>query len=376
MKCESRLADEYTSIVAPCDLSKLTIVIPTYNRPDFLLRQIIYLSKWRVSVEIVDGSDNPLESNIQELIKKFPHINYRHYKLSYPDRVFHACKRIQTPYAMCLADDDFYLQSGLASALNALEIDGCAVACMGQAVGFDRLLDKGYYFEYGSNLIDYSITNEAPLERILQGVRNYRSATSYAVFRKSTFLNIWGRRDGVSCLEAVEYEHAIRTYLCGSLITTRSIYWLRSFEAQPVGSWIDGNRAINFQRWWCDPHFSSEFDIFKERLIGLFVNIPHISLADASNLFDLIVKLIDSGSHSSFVGKNRFSFMFENLIGIIKMSPYLNRLKCKLIWGKIKPYIRYLGRKKIKLIGISSSTNELIYVLKFVDSFNFESYKK
>ena len=39
------------------DLSDLTIIIPTYNRQNFLVRQIIYLSNYNVNLLIADGSE-------------------------------------------------------------------------------------------------------------------------------------------------------------------------------------------------------------------------------------------------------------------------------------------------------------------------------
>ena len=43
---------------SPTDLSELTIVIPTFNRPSYLIRQIIYLSNCSANLIIADGSEN------------------------------------------------------------------------------------------------------------------------------------------------------------------------------------------------------------------------------------------------------------------------------------------------------------------------------
>ena len=366
------LEDEFISSMGVCDLTDLTIVLPTYERPTFLLRQIIYLSKWKVSVEIVDGSFNPLGPQIIKLIEELPHINYQHIRASYTERIFLACARIKTPYAMCLADDDFYSQSGLESALKKLESDSDLVSVMGQSIGFDQLKNEFYYFQYGSSLQNYSIIGATPLSRIGEGIKDYRSATSYAVFQSSVFLKVWDNRENMSCLEAVEYEHAIRTYLYGSLKTTQSLYWLRSFETQPVASAIDGDRALNFEKWYKDARFTSELQTFKLRITALFINEGSMNMVEANALFESLIQLIIGKSHSSLNDQNSASFAFENIKNTLIKIPLMQNIKHTFIWERIQPFVKYFRRIKIKGIDIGSAetVNELGKILKFCKSFN------
>ena len=43
------------------NLSKITIVIPSYERQKYLIKKIKYWSNFEVDVHIVDGSDKPLD---------------------------------------------------------------------------------------------------------------------------------------------------------------------------------------------------------------------------------------------------------------------------------------------------------------------------
>jgi glycosyltransferase domain-containing protein len=365
--------DEFISSMAVCDLTSLTIVIPTCERPDFLLRQIIYLSKWKVSVEIVDGSVNPLESWVLKLIKETPHINYQHIRASYTERIFLACARIKTPFAMCLADDDFYLQSGLESAIKALESDSDAVACMGQSLGFDLLLNGLYCFKYGSNLLNYSITGVTPFDRISEGLKDYRAATAYALFRTPVFLKVWDRRENMFCMGAVEYEHAIRTYLYGHLITTQSSFWLRSFETHSVSTPIDGGDSVlNFEKWYSDARFVKELQAFKLRMTGLFVSEGALDMMDANALFESIIELIIGKSHSSLVDENFVRSAIQATINSLKNIPLTRNIKHTYIWKRILPFISYLGRNRIKGTGVGATENvdEMEKILRFCKSFN------
>ena len=77
-------SDYISSFEPKIHLTDLTIVIPTYERPAYLLRQIAYLSKWDTPVEIVDGSTKPLDDDIIKIINRLPHINYQHSKIGRP----------------------------------------------------------------------------------------------------------------------------------------------------------------------------------------------------------------------------------------------------------------------------------------------------
>ena len=367
------ISDSSVVPASEVDLTNLTIVIPTYERPAYLFRQITYLSKWKTRVEIVDGSAQPLDGELTKLIERFPHINYRHCHASYTERVFLACERIKTPYAMCLADDDFYLQSGLVSAIKELESDSNAAACMGQCLGFDRFNQGHYYFLYGSNLRNYSVNAVSAAKRIAEGMEGYRSATSYAVFRTSAFLKVWAKRENMSCLEAVEYEHAIRTYLCGGLITTPAIYWLRSFETQPVASAIDGNRAIDFAKWCNDVIFNRECESFKLRILGLFLAEGSLNKIEAEVLYDFIIQLILAKSHASFSDKSITITVVEKLLKIVYAisSNNLNGLKRTHTWQAIRAAVFYFSRKKIhgRGVGNSAERSELHKILEFASLF-------
>jgi len=44
-------------------LSKLTVVIPTISRPEFVKRQIIFWSQFDAQVRILDGAKTPIDTS-------------------------------------------------------------------------------------------------------------------------------------------------------------------------------------------------------------------------------------------------------------------------------------------------------------------------
>ena len=68
------------------NLSKVTIIIPSYKRQEYALNALKYWSKYAVDLHLVDGSENPI-INIDREIKN-PQTKYHHIKiLSEVDRI-------------------------------------------------------------------------------------------------------------------------------------------------------------------------------------------------------------------------------------------------------------------------------------------------
>ena len=331
------------------ELDDLTIIIPTYERQNYLLRQILYLVKWNVEVIIVDGSSRQINKRTQQIINQNNKIKYYYLKKSYTERVHQASKEIKTDFVMCLAEDDFYLKSGIEKSLKKLRETNDAVACMGRSIGIDCFKNKYYVFKYGENLTDYNIDQEKPKSRLEFGFNQYRSATPYAVYRTGAFQKVWKLRENVSCLEVVEYENTINTLLLGKVVTSNSLYWIRSFETLPIASKLDGVRKTDFNVWYNAKRFETEKEKFKIRILNSFETYINDYKIDNEIFYIEIMNKIISRSHSSLVEKNSKILLYEKFVSNLKSIIPLNLLTESLIWEKyIKPLITIWHREKIK----------------------------
>lgn len=313
-------------------LSQLTIVIPSFCRQDYLLRQIAYWSFSKVTIIIADGSPVPIDSQLLDLISDIRNIKYLNLNDSYVNRLKEACKYIKTPYAMCLADDDFFLMEGLCQTIDYLNKNGEIVACIGQAIGvdYDDKKMSTYYFPYGGSLENYQVQQKYSVTRVHYGIDNYRTATSYAVFRASTFKDIWRSIQMTSCLEATEYEHAITTYAIGKLSTIANIYWLRSFECEPIDSLIDGTRKLDFLTWWNSEEYKLECVNFVRRLAIKLSENSFLNEQDSSNEINKIINYILSKRHTGLVNKNLFMMILSGVIKGVNNSSYLHKCFTKV----------------------------------------------
>lgn len=247
-------------------LSKLTVVIPSFDRHEYLMRAIVFWASSPVSVIIVDGSSQPLHKNIQSIIKPLHNILYIHSHGSIAVRLSVAAKHLATDYVMTMGDDEFHLTTGLQAALMALERQPEVVGCIGQSIVFSSdggsvNYGKGYPHE------DYHIIHENVVDRVHDAMMEYNAATCYAVLRQSTWIRSYGALQEWSSPYAGEIQQALITYVCGKLISVNSLYWLRSIDVPPVHN-SKFNRKLSFSDWWFDGRFVDE----REKFVGLISN--------------------------------------------------------------------------------------------------------
>ncbi|MDP7068506.1 MAG: hypothetical protein QF637_12890, partial [Acidimicrobiales bacterium] len=148
------------------DLSMLTVVVPSLNRQDYVLRQVRYWSSSSAHLIIVDGSSSPLSDRIRSAIEAHPRITYRHVASSLPDRLALAGGLLETPYAVMLGDDEFHLQTGLSASVAVLDENPDLVGCTGQVLRSTRVgryrriaFERAYPTMHG-----YSIRHPAPVD--------------------------------------------------------------------------------------------------------------------------------------------------------------------------------------------------------------------
>lgn len=358
------------------DLSELTIIVPTYKRSDYAIRTMAYWSRQSAFVSIMDGSPEALPNGLLEVIGGIKNISYNHAPISLPDRIRLAIASTKTKYVMCLADDDFYLPSGLAFAMQVLEGSKYAKACMGQSVGLDLYNNlRPYFFSYGESLKGYSVEGEAVAERMQNGICNYRSAAFYAVYKTKEFEKIWSDIQRSSCPEQIEYEQAIRTYLAGALVTSPEIYWVRSFECDPVPSPIDGARSINFSSWFCASVYERERTEFIDRLTrSLRINTSLSEFEARALLLDLCNHIV-AGSHVGLAGPPP---AFAVTVTWLKMLPsqgrtsgFIDKLRHSKIGVRLRAQLLYFSRRKIESSNpsLAGAHGEAAAILIFVGQF-------
>ncbi len=282
--------------VGPEILSQLTLVIPSFRRQDYLLRQVVYWAQSRATVIIVDGSPQSIGPRAEALVRDLPNVVYVHSSDSYTNRIRQACGMVTTPYAMCLADDDLFLRIGLGRAIECLDARPELTICAGQAmaIDFDHHAGRAHFFPYGASLRNYQVVHPDPAERIRLGLDNYRAATCYAVVRSPAFAEIWRDIESTSCPWTIEYEHAIGTYTVGSLAVVDAVYWLRSSECESIMP-----VRPDFATWWLAEEYRSECTTYVNRQAERLVRWSSLTASEARGV---VLEAVDYIVRGRYVG--------------------------------------------------------------------------
>lgn len=313
------------------DLSKLTIIIPTYNRSHYVIRNMTYWSKTNAIVHVLDGSDNPIE-NINQY--NFPYnINYHHLAISFADRISFAKKFIKTEFCILLGDDDIFLCSGLHACIQELECSNDIISCLGRTIWFnyenDSIVGGLEYLE----MENYKILDDDRFERMRVHMNPYRCSTIYSVVKSKYWLEA---ADLVSKFifedpGVVELQFELAISYLGKSKVIPNLMWLRSNENPSL---YDGKK-IKFHIWWNDPRFN----LYQNKLID--ITSEYLSKNDKIEFYKLKKEIYNAYSEYSkwcmetfeknnlFIVNKLVSFFKKSkLFGILlyKISIYLKKL--------------------------------------------------
>jgi len=174
-------------ILQTISIMDLTLVIPTYNRPDSLGRLLIVLRTFGYDGQILiadSGSDKTKEEN-RRSTSAWDAVSYIEYPTNIaPFSKFAAAIALtQTKFVMLLADDDLAFPEGLSECVSFLNANPTYSAAHGHYLSYrmsgDRISIPN--IEYSSP----SIAANLPFDRLNSLMSNYQALT-YAVQRKDT----------------------------------------------------------------------------------------------------------------------------------------------------------------------------------------------
>ena len=218
------------------NLKELTIVIPTYNRPNFVKRSIIFWSGKLPSIIVLDGSLHSLDKEFLSSLGN--NIKYFHYpKLVYEERLKKIHQLVSTKYCMLHADDEFFLPSGLSECIKEIELHDL-VCCLGRCLEFDykdSLINAQPWLPLHAPFDGYSLLDERPLVRIHKHMHPYLCSTIYAVTKTDVLLNniSFNLNNDPECM-FYELSYGICSAYQGKSKVINTLSWLRSKENDPL----------------------------------------------------------------------------------------------------------------------------------------------
>jgi glycosyltransferase domain-containing protein len=251
------------------NLGDITLVIPAYNRPAYLERQIDYWSRTDVHLCILDGSK---ESAPQSLIDRMgPNVFYSHLPIGLNERLVMACDLVQTKYVALLGDDELYAPHGLQDCITQLEVDDRLVACVGRTLFFFERDGAIYGHQSYEKSEDLEHTFGSSIDRLHESLIDITKGPYllYGLFRTSEWKKAVRVAYGRKYASGYTYEfafHLIATLL-GPSKMVESLVWMRSGE-NPAMSSDAVNRKIGIGEWGAETKHASEVSFFTESVVN------------------------------------------------------------------------------------------------------------
>jgi glycosyltransferase domain-containing protein len=160
---------------------KIDLIIPTFNRPEFLERILDYYSPNAEDFNylVADSSSKKNKQINKEIIRKHPELKIRY--LDYPptlsqhEKFAEISSEINTNYCVFCPDDDFIIPKGIKLCLKFLKKNPDYVAAHGTYISFytskDLVCNKKFNWRFLYN--NKTISQEDPIERVAYHLRHY-----------------------------------------------------------------------------------------------------------------------------------------------------------------------------------------------------------
>lgn len=317
---------------------KYTIIIPTYNRPEYLKRLMSYYDDFNVECKIIiaDSSTNENKNLNKNICSLFPNLNILHLD-DYPsaidptEKIANSIKQVSSEYSVLCADDDFIVPNGIQQSIDFLEQNADYTIAYGVYLTFQIKQNKKNIYRSLWTTRDYpiSIMSSDPIRRIYSYMDNFSSnPTFYATYR-TDFLN-FVFEETVKYANDLLFGEDLRVFLTifyGKAKCIDVLYGARTT------SWGSHNRPT-LRDYIDDETFDDRIKTFK---LCLANHLKEISDIDIGEFNEMVDKWMDTKISNR---KHHQSILFQ------KMNAILNNLELPNWMDK---QIRFVYRKLFPL---------------------------
>ena len=361
-------------------LEKLSIVIPTYDRHDFVRRQIGYWANSDVTVHIMDGSPVPMSQEYLEDLT--PNIKYHHSNDDFFSRMQSATELVDTQYVAMLGDDDLFVKSGLKRCVEHLDVKTEVFGVVGRSI---------YFFHQRGVVFGEPKHPEATnYERDIRGgiARLYNlyhpgkiGAIAYGVFRAEQWKPAIRATYARKYSSGYVYDTFLRTLLTysGEIEVVEAVTWLCSGENPPIQNQSSFNRSIDLIEWFDEPKFKDEVIDFKERLASKVSEIHPEEGGVILSAIDFVVGTLEERYRVKATRRVSFREKLPRLIKTITPAP-VKQIAKNLLPRSITKRLDWQGIRFLDCVnlmeqrGVSVDREEMATISQMIKEFHEESF--
>lgn len=268
----------------------ITIVIPTLNRSDFVIRTLRYYAEAGFTGSIIVGdSSGPehrlrleafvagIRGRLEVTLFSCPELNDR-------ETLHRLATMVQTPYVAFIGDDDFLVVPGLQACAHFLDAHPDFVAANGLGWAFTVASARGLEGVYGKLEITESypqpeFLQAGPVERFAAHMADYR-VTLFSLHRAAAWREMWhsvlpfdDRAFGAELLPSVMSPVLGRTKHLDCLYLLRQSH-PRRYQLPNAGSWLS------------NPRWRRNYMLFRDLLAERLSASARLSVAEAAELVE------------------------------------------------------------------------------------------
>lgn len=247
--------------------SQLTVVVPTHNRYDRLLRLLRYYrtAGFAASLQILDSSTEvlPSERGLEAFMTSQDAISLTRYRTEMPPllKILDGLQRVASPYVVLWADDDFMVPSTLGAAVRILQERPDVSVVHGQSGLFH--VSRGQ-IQWVDRYLQCSITDATASERLRHHLRRY-SVMFYSLHRTEALRKNLERvcEFGLDWHTWGEIALSSLAVIQGKALAIPSLYMVREGHAGMWSAQIHQERNLDLFDWLTDSTFSSQYGTYE-----------------------------------------------------------------------------------------------------------------
>ena len=273
------------------ELDIITIIIPTFNRYNFLKRLLTYYDSFNKKLNIFIADSSSISNNDKDLesLLNNKNINYLKFPsdISPTKKIFQSLKQIKSKYVVICADDDFIITKAIEKSVEFLEQNpdySCTHGFYAQyTVKKENLDNMKIYW----NISDYNKSIEFDNVAIrIQKHRDNCFFMYYAVQRKKQLYSVLNETiKSTSDYQFSELLSSILTIIYGKMKYLDTMYCVRRYDITSLGHTI--KTMPDFIK---EGTYNNKYKKFKECIVNHLIRESQLSLKDAEKLIDEIMK--------------------------------------------------------------------------------------